>query len=643
MKAPSFVIDRDGDPENARYGSIHRYAIPAYFRQGAGAIVGLPKWYRIHRDGVFDKDLLVADRSTNHASSREKYVLSHNGSKRLRHLRIRQVEPAVASSDARLDFIPLSAGRDSTKLSDGSDQSESGDDVVDYRSIKGEAKARDVPADEDLEFLSNSSASDSEAVHSNTLGESEATHGIELSRRVEANATDVRAWMDLINYQSTLLDIRSAHSGRRITTAQIQSTADIKLSMYEKALVGLGAKNAGRETLLLGMMEEGAKVWERGKQLMKWKSILHDAEDSFLLWIRYLDFVETTLLVIDYEKTRTEVFECLQLLKAISRRLPRESIYVHNRLARTFTYVVLRCTIFMREAGYREHAIAVWQGLFELNLCADAAKFDVDHRLHDDAIGLEVFWDSEVPRVGEEGARGWGHHRSLDEAKPVAMPKMDPKIPEPDREDSGTAWVNAEESIAQVAREPARTVDETAEDDPDRVILYNDLADLMAYLPSSATNSTLLNAFLAYCGLPVLIDDAEDKAAEAMMTVDPFVRHEALFESDEALARQVKPSRSRARDEISALTEGLHVSLDKETCFSHRQQNWVAWSPTLFPRECKWFSSFFTWMERYPNDCGPLPLTWLHRILQTLADRGAGGAAFAEYYLAFLLKNSTRE
>jgi hypothetical protein len=82
---------------------------------------------------------------------------------------------------------------------------------------------------------------------------------VELSQRVEADPTNVNAWLELVNHQDNLIGDRSGR--RKLTSAERLSTADIKLSMYEKALNKVG-KSGGRERLLIGLMEEGSKVWE---------------------------------------------------------------------------------------------------------------------------------------------------------------------------------------------------------------------------------------------------------------------------------------------------------------------------------------------------------------------------------------------
>jgi hypothetical protein len=127
-----------------------------------------------------------------------------------------------------------------------------------YRSIEGKAKAEACPEDKDLEYVSESFTSDYERTEG-SWNEVARQRNIELSQRVEVDPTNVDAWLELVNHQDDL--IRDGSGRRKLTSAERLSTADIKLSMYEKALNKVG-KSGGRERLLIGFMEEGSKIWE---------------------------------------------------------------------------------------------------------------------------------------------------------------------------------------------------------------------------------------------------------------------------------------------------------------------------------------------------------------------------------------------
>lgn len=57
----------------------------------------------------------------------------------------------------------------------------------------------------------------------------------------------------------------------------------------------------------------------------------------------------------------------------------------------------------LRQVGQTEKAIASFQAQIEYNLFCPVS-------VHQDAVSLfESFWDSGVPRVAEQGAKGWNY------------------------------------------------------------------------------------------------------------------------------------------------------------------------------------------------------------------------------------------
>lgn len=132
----------------------------------------------------------------------------------------------------------------------------------DYRSIQGKAKRNAHPADPDLDYVTDTSASDYEGVNLDSWNLSARERNIELSEAVDQGRSNIKAWLDLINHQDVLLDLRKSGRRHHPTEAESRSTADVKLSMYEKALNSVGKEQIDYEELLLGLLETGSKIWE---------------------------------------------------------------------------------------------------------------------------------------------------------------------------------------------------------------------------------------------------------------------------------------------------------------------------------------------------------------------------------------------
>ena len=257
-----FQVDIEGDPHNLVYGTIHRYNIPSYYRWGAGVVVGLPARLRIDR-AVAEEFVVITDRHQNQARRREKYSFARNERRHLRKLRIRNVGALPANDEMGQEFIPLRlSGPSKTNRNEDDGLEVTGTDGDrDYRSIKGRAKTN-APVDTEMEYATDTSTSDYEAVDIDAPESSKKARRLELVQNVDKEPSSASRWLELIRHQDRLLDYTNSSRGRRPTEAERRSTADIKLSMYEKALIKVGKAAKGYDELLVGLMDEGSKIWE---------------------------------------------------------------------------------------------------------------------------------------------------------------------------------------------------------------------------------------------------------------------------------------------------------------------------------------------------------------------------------------------
>lgn len=294
-----FVIDRKGDEKNLMYGGVHRYSVPPFYRIGAGGVLGVPRRFKIQRDLSDEKGILLSDLRESQARKREKYVFSKMEKPRL--LKLRPTAFVDEDSSLQADFmsLELTRGKKRKRDRDGdSDNSGSENESKHYRSIHGKAKS-DQPSDSAFQFASESDLSDSGEVMNDSA--SARKKNAELNRNIERSPHDIEAWLALIAHQDVLL--QGDDDQRRITNAEMRSTADIKIHMYERALEEAKCLN-DRERLLQGIMTEGSKIWEVKIQAERWEQISCDNIDSLLLWKSYLNFRQTTFATFRYEEVR---------------------------------------------------------------------------------------------------------------------------------------------------------------------------------------------------------------------------------------------------------------------------------------------------------------------------------------------------
>ena len=650
---PSFVLDVKGDPGNLTYGTIHRYVVPSYYRSGAGSIIGLAPNNKIDRYN--SNEVIIRTSSNRHEESKKRDItlFARADRKGVRKLRVKSDSLSNSPFDANLDFVPLHGAlgkkrkrEDAGRSSDSSGSSSEG--LGHYRSIEGKAKRSDHPYDRDLANASNTSGSDSDNGRSVALDEAVRHKSIALSRRVEADPTDADAWLDLIDHQDALLGLGQKSLRSKITNAERLSTADIKISMYEKA-VGHIKDPRRRESIILGMMEEGAKVWETKKVFSKWRDVLEADPSYFALWQKYLDFRQTDFLTFRYEEAQVVYSECLSMLKQ-ARSVSTAKTTSDTTFYELQLYVLLRMTLFMREAGYSEHAVAMWQALLEYTFCRPSVYETIPDRpdVLCDAVrasslsSFHDFWESEVPRIGEDGAMGWSFYAAKDGEAP--QPKQDSTGQMIDEGRVFETWLVCEYKRALSSRCPARTVDDVEEDDPYRVILFSDIKNILELLidpPSPPGSDVALAAFLTFCHLPPLASSDSNTGCANRWGRDSFVRNDNLPNSDSLLSGwNTREVDHQARS--IELQYYLTNYSGTEDVFNCPLPYFASSLDTLFASS-SWFSTFSAWGHYNENNSGPLELEWVRRVLQTLINTGIGGDSLAEYYLAFEFKNYPKE
>ncbi|KAG9246252.1 NRDE-2, necessary for RNA interference-domain-containing protein [Calycina marina] len=598
------IVDLIGDSKNLIYGGNHRYDVPPFRRVGAGNVLGAPKTWRIDHDQSNDKFIVLCPRGY-HGSREDRDIFAKLVKDRPRLMKVPS-EVMNEHPGVEADFVSLRFDK-KRKHEHGINKSDSEEDGdgTDYRSIHGKFKATEKSAYNELEYIDNSE-SDTEDRRTIYLDSVLNSKNIELSRSVEQHPHDIDAWLALIEHQDIIL--RSGETKKRITNAEIQSTADIKIHMYEKALTNVKSP-LHMEKLLLGMMEEGSKIWELQTQSVKWERISEENMGSLSLWKRYIDFRQTTFSTFRFEEIKNLYLKRFRLLvRAAEMRQHDNSLYPQ------LIYIILRYSIYLRESGYIELSIAIWQALLEFNFFAPAPNgFTYTQKI----AMFKEFWESEAPRVGEEGSTGWkGFVANHSDAPDTTTDQVDVV----DLQQLFESWALLERRRARVSQRPARTMDDVAEDDPFRVILVSDFEELLVGFTDH--KNLLIDAFLLFCGLPVM----SQKPASQAWASDSFiiggslvtnmkefadVRH--VFEADNEHSRSSLPS--------AILVQPAQFIVSPESMYSNT-----------------WFRSMLPWSEKYESGGGPVHYDWTKNVLRHLSKEYVE-EEFGEYHMAFELRN----
>ena len=640
-----FIVDKYGDQANLTYGSLHRYTIPIYHRVGAGNVLGLSSKCKIDRYASNEKSVVVSDDRRNQNAKRDKSIFAKSDLKPSKEVRIR-LSPSVIDENYSADFLPLERQRlkkrkrENRGESPGSESSTSDEsNDVHYRSTHGKAKPLSTPNDPDFQYASANSDLDDMALSFQRIEDDLRKTGAALSQRVDADPTNVDAWMDLINHQDRVLTSGKQLSKSKVTNAERLSTADIKLSMLEKALVKV-TDPQGTERLLLNMMDIGSMIWETSKLSSKWRNVLQNNSRHVSLWIKYLDFQQTRFSSFRYEDYRDVASTCLKILREASPSKPM-SQDTKTEYDKIQLYVLVRLTLCIREAGYPEHAIAIWQAALEYNLSkphhlVDKEK-DTGYCATPDILKcFEDFWESEVPRIGDEGSRGWAKFTLDDGILP--NPKKDAASAFDDAEATIDSWVRSERIKSLQARRPARTIDDVEEDDPYRVILFSDIQPFLLVLSSPLPHQDLAYAFLSFCHFPPPSNTSEQLRP---WWRDAFMRNEGLQPEEDPFSHWIIPKSSQGIETSTPAIENTPAIISQpDSPFNFPVAYYMTSTDSMFASS--WLSSVNGWKIEMAYDGGPVEIDWIGRVLKSFVDLGAGGNELAEYLVAFQYKMSPK-
>ncbi|KAJ4337250.1 hypothetical protein N0V95_008387 [Ascochyta clinopodiicola] len=485
-KPKAYFSDRRGDADIIKYGTLNRYDVPSYRRCGYGNVLGL-LGQKIDREYSTEKKIYM----TPLVRQRQKRLLTDRQSMKASTRALRFVKVAEVPEDG--DFIALSGTRKRKRDSDvDSHSDENLAPELDYRGI-AEKRDPNKADDPDTYYESDTEAA---SVYSETIKKN-----AELIRATRENPQNLQAWLDLAQHQEQMMKLDRAVD--ELTTSDKQTLADVRIATYEEALRKIGGNEAGQIELQTKLLREAQAHWDGARLAVKWQDALKQYPRSVVLWFEYLDFAQSTFTRFKYEDCRVIFRKALAALEAESHS--KDSNTTHAGL-----HLFVRLTRMVQEAGYQELALAIWQAIFEFSLLAPPDTTDkLQH--------FEEFWESEAPRIGEPGSKGW-RHTLIDDAVPpacsITLASLNPS------NHVFEEFQKREIERMSKLRYPGRSTDEVGEDDPFHAIFFSDLKEYVTSIPTVSTE-LLIDAFLSFCGTPGLIDTPPAKIWRA----DPFMQN----------------------------------------------------------------------------------------------------------------------
>lgn len=360
----------------------------------------------------------------------------------------------------------------------------------------------------------------------------------EYNKALSDNPHDVHLWLEFIEFQEkcTLWGIspganlssgddtksRSSAGDRR---RQRLALIERKIAIFEKAL----EKNPIDTKLITGHMKLCEEVWEHEKIVKRWKDIVFRQPQNSDLWLGYLSYSQkhyssfsTSSLISLYAKALSTLISIVEG-KLVSHKPEKD-------VEEAMLSIFLNLCYFLYFAGHTEKAIANFQALVEFNFhCPDELK-SLSVSLGDKIKYFEPFWDSGVPRFGEDGAKGWKawfKEQQEEKAKESSCEKSTcgflggggiftieekaHKTVEEETEselslirgkDPHVAWGHLEAFREQEHFLPWRPSESDQEEpeDMDCVVLFDDISSFLFHLNKETSKVSLLQVFLGFVG-----------------------------------------------------------------------------------------------------------------------------------------------
>jgi hypothetical protein len=116
---------------------------------------------------------------------------------------------------------------------------------------------------------------------------------------------------------------------------------------------------------------------------------------------------------------------------------------------------------------------------------------------------LEEFWESEVPRVGEPGAKGWASWVSSGCPDYISSSSPKTEVASQNIADPYSKWCYEEAHADQTLRLPTRSTDNDVDADPYATILFSDNRPLLLPLRSMRAKNALRLIWLSLLGLQI--------------------------------------------------------------------------------------------------------------------------------------------
>ncbi|KAG4306423.1 hypothetical protein PORY_000411 [Pneumocystis oryctolagi] len=482
-KNKPFIIDLTGDVNNVIYGKNDRYSIPHYRRFGNGCVIGCEEHIKLWAYPENPNEVVLSS------------FLNYNKYQKYVNLEVdmgtRPIEDDEFSFNKKDDYIPLEIETsDTTSVTENLKTDSS---VLNPEYSEAENGARNAlniwkKGDVQLEIK-------------------------ELSKKIETSASDYKLWLELVDKQDKIL----WKNQRKNSKEEQISIGNVKLKILEDAL----SHCPDNEDLLLKYVSIITLIWEPKKVDSKWDEILKKTS-SLSIWKKYLDSFQTNSISFTHSQCLEKFQNSFQTLKEASKN--EKCSQKKENIEEIMLYILVRIWFYMKEAGYIENSIASIQALIEFNFFRpDAFSCNTNNDYLDE---FEQFWESEAPRFGEDGSKGWKNYYNV--SNNIISFKNDSndvvsntQNMYENNEDKYVVWCK-QELAGSLSVNPKRSTDTNNENDPYSVVLFSDIKQLLYFFTSNKIRLNIVYLSLHFLGFSLY---RMNKTSNDPLFLDSFIQN----------------------------------------------------------------------------------------------------------------------
>ncbi|EIN14098.1 hypothetical protein PUNSTDRAFT_140471 [Punctularia strigosozonata HHB-11173 SS5] len=463
---PLYITDRKGDPLNVHYGGLHAGDVPKYRLLNHGrTILGLGDAFKVVHRGRKGIEIGLGNR-------RRQPALTDKATRELLSAPPVRSYAALSGSKYKYNeidgFLRLPSSRAayhnqayrSIGRVEGSHESDSSSD----------GDSRDSSGSQD-----DSGSEDGIHLNSHQLAVKAA------EQKVSQDPSDLSAWFDILAFSLSTIPPLSKDATK--------ARAEITITVLDRAFKA-STENNHSVSLWLRYIAAHEELLEAGEVNYVWEKAIQNAgrgADKADLWIEWLDW-----------SIRRSARGMDGILEAAVRAVRALHLDEIGRLR-----VLWRVAVAFRDAGFSERATAVFQAQAELTFGIPQSLYGLP--LERQLGALEEFWDSEHPRLGDEGARGWAawvsggrpEHRAFVQTVPLPAPDVTTSDPY-------ARWATEEYLSDHHLNLPKRSAHDTSNDaDPYSVIMFSEVQPLLSLLTTREAKLIFRLCWLSDLGLPI--------------------------------------------------------------------------------------------------------------------------------------------